>query len=211
VATWGRKVFTEIIKCRAFPANWKRKLANRVETGFSSYLISGGTWLRLISPKTSICAFLVVLGVIFLSVCACAGQISAAEEQHINPEIPVSFARWNLVIWANILYLGVFCSALAFFLYLFALKSLSSTVITSFINLVPFVSVLGARIFLGEPVSWTKLLGGILTVTGVYLVSSQDMPSTQAPSTKASQANRGKNEEELLYDWKDSSTTGRTP
>ena len=93
MATWGRKVFTEIIKCRAFPANWKRKLANRVETGFSSYLISGGTWLRLISPKTSICAFLVVLGVIFLSVCACAGQISAAEEQHINPEIPVSFAQ----------------------------------------------------------------------------------------------------------------------
>ncbi len=127
----------------------------------------------------------------------------------------IPFARWNLVIWANILYLGVFCSALAFFLYLFALKSLSSTVITSFINLVPFVSVLGARIFLGEPVSWTKLLGGILTVTGVYLVSSQDVPqdvpSTQAPSTKASQANRGKNEEELLYDWKDSSTTGRTP
>jgi len=47
-------------------------------------------------------------------------------------------------------------------------------VVISFINLVPFVSVLGARIFLGEPVSFTRLLGGILTVTGVYLVSSQD-------------------------------------
>lgn len=100
----------------------------------------------------------------------------------------IPFARWNLWIWVNIVYLGVFCSALAFFLYLFALKILSSTVITSFINLVPFVSVLGARVFLGEPVSWTKLLGGILTVTGVYLVSSQDASSTPTPSREAVQA-----------------------
>jgi drug/metabolite transporter (DMT)-like permease len=97
----------------------------------------------------------------------------------------IPFAGWNLWIFANIFYLGVFCSALAFFLYLFALKSLSSTVITSFINLVPFVSVLGARVFLGEPVSFTKLLGGVLTVTGVYLVSSLDAPSTEAPPSEA--------------------------
>ncbi|NLJ60585.1 MAG: hypothetical protein GX338_06530 [Firmicutes bacterium] len=59
--------------------------------------------------------------------------------------------------------------------------------VTSFINLVPFVSVLGARIFLGEPVSFTRLLGGILTVTGVYLVSSQDTPSIQAPCVESTQ------------------------
>jgi drug/metabolite transporter (DMT)-like permease len=104
----------------------------------------------------------------------------------------IPHAKWNLMIWANILYLGVFCSALAFFLYLFALKNLSSTVITSFINLVPFVSVLGARVFLGEPVSWIKLLGGILTVIGVYLVSSQDVPSTQETCAEARQDHNGR-------------------
>lgn len=104
----------------------------------------------------------------------------------------IPFARWNPVIWANILYLGIFCSALAFFLYLFALQRLSSTVITSFINLVPFVSVLGARVFLGEPVSFTKLLGGILTITGVYLVSSQDTSSTQTPRTESIELPYGK-------------------
>lgn len=91
----------------------------------------------------------------------------------------IPFRTWNLWVWANIAYLGVFCSSMAFFLYLFALENLSSTVVTSFINLVPFVSVLGARVFLSEPVPLAKLLGGILTVGGVYLVSSYDRSSPQ--------------------------------
>jgi drug/metabolite transporter (DMT)-like permease len=100
----------------------------------------------------------------------------------------IPFARWNLWVWINILYLGIFCSALGFFLYLFALKSLSSTVITSFINLVPFVSILGARVFLGEPISWVRFLGGTLTIAGVYTVSSLKASSTQTLPCKSADA-----------------------
>ncbi len=91
--TRGRKVSTEIDKCRSFPANWKRKLANRVETGFSSYRRSGGAWLRFMVSKASIRAFLVVLGVISLSLCAIVGRTGAAEGQHMIPELSVSVAQ----------------------------------------------------------------------------------------------------------------------
>ena len=79
---------------------------------------------------------------------------------------------WGIKVWLNILYLGVVCSALAYILYAFALKHLGSTVVTSFINLVPFFGVLSATILLGEPLSWMKALGGILAIAGVYLVSA---------------------------------------
>ena len=62
-------------------------------------------------------------------------------------------------------------NALAYILYAFALKRLGSTVVTSFINLVPFFGVLSATILLGEPLSWVKAMSGILAITGVYLVS----------------------------------------
>ena len=93
------------------------------------------------------------------------------------------FPGWNLKIWLNIIYLGVFCSALAFFLYLFALKRLNSTIITSFINLVPFVSVAGAGILLKEPIPLAKLLGGLLTIIGVYIVSSHNPQSVSRSHT----------------------------
>ncbi|NPV81667.1 MAG: DMT family transporter [Firmicutes bacterium] len=78
---------------------------------------------------------------------------------------------WGIKVWLNILYLGVVCSALAYILYAFALKRLGSTVVTRFINLVPFFGVLSATILLGEPLSWVKAMSGILAITGVYLVS----------------------------------------
>ncbi|MDI6639007.1 MAG: DMT family transporter [Bacillota bacterium] len=56
----------------------------------------------------------------------------------------------------------------------FALKRLGSTVVTSCLNLVPFFGVLGGAVLLGEPLSWMKCLGGLLALTGVYLVTIQD-------------------------------------
>lgn len=90
----------------------------------------------------------------------------------LHDGLPV--ATWDLKVWLNILYLGAICSALAYILYLFALKHLGSTVVTSCLNLVPFFGVLGGAILLGEPLSWMKCLGGLLALTGVYLVTIQD-------------------------------------
>lgn len=97
----------------------------------------------------------------------------------LHERIPIT--AWGMKIWLNILYLGVVCSALSYILYLFALKRLGSTVVTSFLNLVPIFGVLGGVVLLGEALSWVKALGGLLAVAGVYIVSARDTRAA-APS-----------------------------
>ncbi len=80
-------------------------------------------------------------------------------------------AAWGREVWLHLLYLGIVCSASSYVFYLFALKRLGPTVVTSFLNLVPFFGVLGGVALLGESLSWTKALGGALAVAGVYTVS----------------------------------------
>lgn len=86
----------------------------------------------------------------------------------------------------GIAYLGVFCSAIAYFFYLYALKNLGTAVVTSFINLVPVFGILGGVMMLGETLAAGHLLGGAVVITGVSLVTvtgvakeqPQDKPMT---------------------------------
>jgi drug/metabolite transporter (DMT)-like permease len=71
----------------------------------------------------------------------------------------------------NLAYLGVFCSAVAYFLYLYALKSLGAAAITSFLNLVPVFGVLGGAIILKEALVAGQLFGGAVVIIGVSLVT----------------------------------------
>ncbi len=71
----------------------------------------------------------------------------------------------------NLVYLGLFCSAAAYFLYLYGLKTLGSTTATTFINLVPVFGVLGGVILLQEVLSSGQLLGGVIVFLGITLVT----------------------------------------
>jgi drug/metabolite transporter (DMT)-like permease len=77
----------------------------------------------------------------------------------------------------NLAYLGIFCSAVAYFFYLYALKSLGSAAITSFLNLVPVFGVLGGAIILKEALVAGQLLGGLVVIIGVTLVTMAGKPS----------------------------------
>ena len=77
----------------------------------------------------------------------------------------------NLGIWLNLLYLGVICTALSFFLYLYALARLGPVRVTSFINLLPVVSVVGGMVILGERLLPVQMIGGAVIVLGVFLVN----------------------------------------
>jgi drug/metabolite transporter (DMT)-like permease len=80
-----------------------------------------------------------------------------------------SFA--SLGVWANLLYLGVICTALSFFLYLYALARLGPVRVTSFINLLPVVSVVGGMVILGERLLVAQMIGGGVIIFGVFLVN----------------------------------------
>jgi len=67
-------------------------------------------------------------------------------------------------LWTNIIYLGVFASGLAFYLYVYSLKILGTLPVSIFGNTVPVVTVITGYIFLQETLTLIQLLGGSIIV-----------------------------------------------
>jgi len=82
-----------------------------------------------------------------------------------------SWSFGSLSVWLNLVYLGVICTALSFFLYLYALARLGPVRVTSFINLLPVVSVVGGMAILGERLLAAQMIGGVTIIFGVFLVN----------------------------------------
>lgn len=80
--------------------------------------------------------------------------------------------------WSSILFLGVFCSALGYFFWYDALSCLPASRVGIFLYLSPLAGVSVANIFLGEPLTVTVFLGGILILSGVTLVNFSKRPGS---------------------------------
>ncbi|HEX5692871.1 MAG TPA: DMT family transporter [Roseiflexaceae bacterium] len=73
--------------------------------------------------------------------------------------------------WLSILYLGLLSSTTANLLYNWSLTHLEASQVATFINLVPIVGVAIAVLFLGEPLLGWQLVGGAVTLLGVWLAT----------------------------------------
>ena len=71
-----------------------------------------------------------------------------------------------------VLYLALFCSVLAFFLWNYGISRLEASKAAVFTNLAPVFTVLGATAFLGERILPAQIIGGILVIGGVSLASA---------------------------------------
>jgi drug/metabolite transporter (DMT)-like permease len=71
----------------------------------------------------------------------------------------------------NLAFLGFFCSAAAYFLYLYALKNLGSITVTTFLNLVPVFGVIGGALFLREILAEGQIFGAAMVILGISLVT----------------------------------------
>jgi len=98
--------------------------------------------------------------------------------------LPLSILKggWNnllhlsLPTWMGIFFLGIFCSGLAYLFWYSALEKMDSSVVGMYLYLEPLVTLIGAYLLLGEEIHWITLMGGGMTLVGVYLAtkSSQD-------------------------------------
>lgn len=79
----------------------------------------------------------------------------------------------STVVMANVAFLGIFCSALGYYLYVYAMDALGVSTVSLFINLVPVVAVAAGYYVLNEPISSSQIVGGIIIILSVYLASWQ--------------------------------------
>ncbi|MFP3896677.1 MAG: DMT family transporter [Anaerolineales bacterium] len=75
--------------------------------------------------------------------------------------------------WIMLLFLALIASGLAFFLYLFALTRLEAGDASVYVNLSPVVTLIAARLVLGDPIRWLQILGAALVLGGLYLTEKR--------------------------------------
>jgi drug/metabolite transporter (DMT)-like permease len=73
--------------------------------------------------------------------------------------------------WMAMIFLGIFCSGLAYIAWYDALQELSTAETGVFLYIEPLIAVIVAAIILGEPITWASLLGGAIILFGVWLVN----------------------------------------
>jgi len=73
--------------------------------------------------------------------------------------------------WLAILFLGVFCSGIAYIFWYGALKVLPVAQTGAFLYIEPIITVIVAAIVIQEAISWTSLIGGFTILFGVWLVN----------------------------------------
>lgn len=76
-----------------------------------------------------------------------------------------------------LLYLGVFCSAIAYLWWNRAIQVLGVTTTNSLIYGIPLVGVVAGVALLGEPLTWMVALGGLLIIGGVMAAGWQLHPN----------------------------------
>ncbi|MEI2316994.1 DMT family transporter [Bacillus paramobilis] len=69
----------------------------------------------------------------------------------------------------TVLYLGIFCSVIAFLLYNYGLRNISSGSAVALLNLVPVFGVIFSVLFLNEVIGIHHLIGGFIVILGVFL------------------------------------------
>jgi len=73
--------------------------------------------------------------------------------------------------WSGIIFLGVFCSGLAYFFWYDALQALPASQAGAFVYLEPFVTVLVAAGMLGEAIRADAVMGGGANLLRVWMVN----------------------------------------
>ena len=85
--------------------------------------------------------------------------------------------EWNILFhlslsgWISILFLGIFCSGLAYLFWYSALEKKDSSLVGMYLYLEPLVTLIGAYFLLGEEIQWVTLIGGGMILIGVYLAT----------------------------------------
>ena len=73
--------------------------------------------------------------------------------------------------WLGVVFLGVFCSGLAYIAWYDALQAIAASKVGAFLYLEPLVAVVVAAVILAEPITWVSLGGGAIILLGVWLVN----------------------------------------
>lgn len=93
---------------------------------------------------------------------------------NINSETIKSVIELSLMGWISILFLGLFCSGVAYVIWAHSLRDMESAKVGAFLYFEPFVTVIAAWSLLREEITFVTILSGIIITVGVFLVNKSE-------------------------------------
>lgn len=79
----------------------------------------------------------------------------------------------SLSSWSYMLYSGVLATGLAYAMWNVGIRKIGPTHTTIYVNLVPVIALFTSYLWLGEVVNTTQIIGGAVTLGGLWLVRSR--------------------------------------
>lgn len=140
-----------------------------------AYSLIGKVVMRALSPLVAV-SYSVVVGAVALFVSACFEDFG----KHIR--------HAGSLDWLAIVYMAVFATVIGFVWFYEGVKHMGTTRAGLFINFVPVFAVLLAYVVLGEPVTASLGIGGLLVFVGVCLTNRVPKGASQAGASVGSEA-----------------------
>lgn len=91
----------------------------------------------------------------------------------INQKNLEAVLHLSFTSWVALLFLGFFCSGIAYVLWAQAMSEMPSPHVGAFLYLEPFVTVFTAWLILNEKISLLTIISGIIIITGVIIVNKK--------------------------------------
>ena len=85
-------------------------------------------------------------------------------------------------VWANFLFLGVFCSMLAFLIWAWAVKGIGAVKSNNYLYVQPIITLVASALMLGEHVTWVGYTGCSLILIGVILTDRLSITHPSKPT-----------------------------
>lgn len=90
---------------------------------------------------------------------------------NLNTETISSIINLSFISWMWILFLGIFCSGVAYVIWAQALRDMESAKVGAFLYFEPLVTVIAAWFFLQEEITLLMIFSGLLITAGVFIVN----------------------------------------
>jgi len=92
---------------------------------------------------------------------------------NLNAASVNSVVNLSLNGWISILFLGLFCSGIAYVIWAYSLRDLESAKVGTFLYFEPLVTVVAAWVLLSESITALMIFSGIIITLGVVLVNKE--------------------------------------
>ena len=90
---------------------------------------------------------------------------------NLDSETINSVINLSTISWMWILFLGIFCSGVAYVIWAQALRDMESAKVGAFLYFEPLVTVIAAWFFLNEEITLLMIFSGLLITAGVFIVN----------------------------------------